>query len=313
MDHSDSPGTDKDSTPTFRLVWATDIHLNFLKRPFAARVFGQCLREENQADAIVLSGDLSTAPLLEYHLTELEAGCQKPLYFVLGNHDYYSGSFAGGEKVASAHKGWLDDGCARQLTDMVALIGCEGWYDALFGNPYVPKFGMSDWREIQDIRNCTLGIPFYNPALKALDRKARTDVIEFCRARSKAFAEQAKDTLLAALKDYERIVFATHVPPFAEATWHEGAHSDSTWVPWFSSKQMGEMLIEVMGEHPKQKLLVLCGHTHSSGIYDPLPNVRILTGESRYGAPDAAGVLKIAGNIQVSMKLNHVWTELPPV
>jgi Icc-related predicted phosphoesterase len=137
-------------------------------------------------------------------------------------------------------------------------------------------------------------------------------VIDACRERSQAYADAAKETLREAFKTYERIIFATHVPPYEGATWHEGAISDSTWIPWFSSKLMGDALTEVMQELPDRKLLVLCGHTHSSGVYEPLPNLRVLTGESKYYAPDTAGILEVGRDIRVTMKLNKVWRDLPP-
>jgi hypothetical protein len=75
---------------------------------------------------------------------------------------------------------------------------------------------------------------------------------------------------------------------------------------------MGEALTEIMQEFPDRKLLVLCGHTHSSGVYSPLPNLRVLTGESQYYVPDAAGILDVGTDIRVRMKVNKVWTDLPP-
>src|SRR5687768_3888091 len=70
-----------------RLAWATDIHLDFLDddgvRRFAAELAAP------RADALILSGDLSHAEVLEHHLRLLAQGVPGPIYFVLGNHDYY--------------------------------------------------------------------------------------------------------------------------------------------------------------------------------------------------------------------------------
>jgi 3',5'-cyclic AMP phosphodiesterase CpdA len=317
----DSLGTGSGSTPTFRLVWATDIHLNFLKHPHAAQSFGQYLREETQGEAIVLTGDISEAPTVDHHLGQLMGGFGRPTYFVLGNHDYYKGSFESVEKTVSKYSLWLDHGEVHKLTEKVALVGSEGWYDAEFGNPMVVKFGMTDWREIQDLDRLP-GIPFGIKRVSRvngktvrevlLDKEARQRVIDVCRARSKAFAERARESLLDALTTFEQIVFATHCPPFEGATWHEGELSDSTWVPWFSSKAMGDMLLEIADAHPHRKILVLCGHTHSSGVYSPRPNLLVLTGEAVYYSPNLAGILDITDEgITVSMNLRKTWRVLP--
>jgi 3',5'-cyclic AMP phosphodiesterase CpdA len=321
LDHSDSLGTGSSSTQTCRLIWATDIHLNFLKHSSAAEQFGKYLRQETHGQAVVVTGDISTATHLKRHLADLERGLGCPFYFVLGNHDYYNGSFEGSMKIANEHAGWLDRGGVHRLTDHVALVGYEGWYDAFHGNPFVAKFGMSDWRDIADLAQLP-GNPFGQRAIHqvnglmtrtiVVDREARQWIIDACRERSQAYADAARDTLHEAFKTFERVIFATHVPPFEGATWHEGAISDSTWIPWFSSKLMGDTLMDVAQAYPDRKIMVLCGHTHSSGVYDPLPNLRVLTGESAYYAPDTAGIIEIGEVVRVSMKINKTWTDLPP-
>lgn len=305
----------------FRLVWATDLHLNFLKHPHAVQKFGEYLRVETMGEAFVLTGDLSEAPSLERHLSQLASGLQSLTYFVLGNHDYYKGSFESVEKVASRFDLWLDHGEVHKLTEKVALVGCEGWYDAEFGNPMMAAFGMTDWRDIKDLEQLP-GIPYGIKRVTrvngktvreiVLDKEARQRVIDVCRARAKEFAEKARETLYSALSTFERVIFATHYPPFEGATWHEGQLSDAMWVPWFSSKVMGEMLLEAADQHPERKILVLCGHTHSSGVYTPRPNLMVLTGEAVYYRPDFAGILDITDEgIRIGMNLRKAWRTLP--
>lgn len=40
-----------------------------------------------------------------------------------------------------------------------------------------------------------------------------------------------------------------------------------------------------MAEHPDRRLTVLCGHTHSPGVFRPAPNILVRTGGAEYGAP----------------------------
>jgi len=72
-----------------RLAWATDIHLNFLtsidRRRFLESVKGQ-------ADALVVTGDLAESNSLGEVLRQMDSVSDMPIYFVLGNHDFYRGS-----------------------------------------------------------------------------------------------------------------------------------------------------------------------------------------------------------------------------
>lgn len=64
-----------------KLLWLTDIHFGFLAR-----------LAEQAPQAVLLGGDLSAAPRLAEDLESIGAALQVPIYFVLGNHDFYYGS-----------------------------------------------------------------------------------------------------------------------------------------------------------------------------------------------------------------------------
>lgn len=295
----------------FRLAWSTDVHLNLLRVPHAPEMWARYIQRESECDALVLTGDISEALTLHAHLSEVEEGMglERPTYFVLGNHDYYDGSFESSQRIAEAHAGYLE-GKVVQLTETIGLIGQEGWYDAYFGKPYTPKFGMNDWKDIADYANLP-GNPFYNARVERINRDARTAVIDLSRARSAAQAAAAEVRLVEALERYPLVILATHVPPFEGATWHEGNISGEKWIPWFCSKLMGDMLLRVMSQHPNRRLLVLCGHTHSSGIFRPLPNITVLTGGAKYYAPDLAGILELEGpTIGVKLKTLDGWVDV---
>ena len=74
-----------------RLAWLTDIHLDFLpeheRLEFLETVAAQ-------ADAVAITGDISESPSIIDILKEMESVLQVPIYFVLGNHDFYRGSIA---------------------------------------------------------------------------------------------------------------------------------------------------------------------------------------------------------------------------
>ena len=82
-----------------RLAWATDVHLNFLEPPAIRRFLDALVADA--PDAVVITGDLSEAPELEDHLAMIEAQIEVPVWFVLGNHDYYRA------RIANVRRGLL--------------------------------------------------------------------------------------------------------------------------------------------------------------------------------------------------------------
>ena len=92
---------------------------------------------------------------------------------------------------------------------------------------------------------------------------------------------------------YKRVIAVTHVPPFHKATWHQQQISDDNWLPHFSCKAVGDMLLHAAESNPDCQLLVLCGHTHSGGEAQLLDNLRVLTGEAQYGRPEIQRVIDV--------------------
>ena len=83
-----------------KLICLSDLHLEFLGGA-PARLFIQEIEAE-KPDAVLVTGDISNARLLEYHLVLLAELLPCPVYFVLGNHDFYLGGFAQVDALASA-------------------------------------------------------------------------------------------------------------------------------------------------------------------------------------------------------------------
>jgi predicted MPP superfamily phosphohydrolase len=75
-----------------KLAWATDIHLGHASES-VRRKFYQSVKE--QADALVVTGDIAESHILGSALTALATLTERPIYFVLGNHDYYRGPITG--------------------------------------------------------------------------------------------------------------------------------------------------------------------------------------------------------------------------
>jgi Icc-related predicted phosphoesterase len=151
---------------------------------------------------------------------------------------------------------YLSDSGSFGLARGVGLIGHDGWADARLGDYEKSVVSMQDFRLIGDFVG--LGKAARLPLLHALGDEA---------------ADHIRRVLPAALAQFDEVVLLTHLPPLREACWHEGQTSDDDWAPFFTCRAVGDAILEIMPGHPRQQLLVLCGHTHGSGVAHPLPNV----------------------------------------
>ncbi len=102
-----------------------------------------------------------------------------------------------------------------------------------------------------------------------------------------------KGVLAPAVKQYPEVIVATHIPPFREAAWYQGRPSAADYLPFFSCKAVGDVLLEMARLYPKCQILVLCGHTHSGGEIQVAENLRVATGPAEYGKPEIQRVLQV--------------------
>lgn len=267
-----------------RIAWATDLHLPHARGEAEERLLEEISRCcAGPVDALVLTGDIGVAETLAADLRRLsEAAGPVPVHFVLGNHDFYGGSIPGVRRrvagIAEEPGGlrYLGARDAVSLTDRVALVGHDGWGDARLGNWEGTRVRLNDFRLIEE--------------LASVPRAERTRRL---RSLGDEAARHLERGLRAALPGHDLVVVATHVPPFADAAWHEGGRSDPDWLPYFACRATGEAILRVARDHRDRRVLVLCGHTHSGGEIRPTENVRVLTGEAEYGRPELDGVLEV--------------------
>ena len=242
-----------------------------------------CVELARQApEAVVITGDINQSTGLERHLRVLERTLSCPIYFVLGNHDFYNGSIAKvrdlAERIslASPRLCWLPARGVVPLTEHTALVGHDGWADGRFGDYQNSTVLLNDYRLIRE--------------LSGLRSDSRLEKLHQLGDEAAAYFRRI---LPEALARWPSVIVATHVPPFAEAAWHEGRISEDNWLPHFSSKAAGEALVEAMRDRPDREMLVLCGHTHGAGELQVLPNLRVLTGGAEYGEPKIQRVLEV--------------------
>jgi predicted phosphohydrolase len=267
-----------------KIAWSTDPHFNFVGR---ATVREFCARVASSgAQALLLGGDLAEAATVKTWLHFVADQLDLPVYFVLGNHDYYGSSVAAVREQMNAldHQRlrFLDSAGVVPLSPTVALVGNGGWGDGRLGDFAGSDVVLNDYLMITELRCAgSPGEPL-NP-LSGWQHKgalaARLGQLgDQCAAQLRPALEQA-------LERYEEVVVLTHVPPFKSACWHQGKLSADDWLPGFTCQAMGELLSELAESHPQRQLTVLCGHTHSEGRVAPSANMTVATGAARYGHP----------------------------
>lgn len=268
-----------------RLAWLTDIHLNFLT-PDKCQDFLGLVAE--RCDAVVISGDIAESHDIEGHLREMEPILAKPIYFVLGNHDFYKGSIARTRdrvgKVArqSDYLIYLTQESVVQLTPNTALVGHDGWADARLGDFDRSDVLLNDYFLIEELSRWNRD---FIPEKEGL-RRTLQDLGD------EAAAHFAK-VLSEAVSNYRDVIAVIHAPPFREAAWHEGRTSDDNWLPHMTCKAAGDVMLGAMRSHPNSKLLVLCGHTHGKGEVSLLDNLTVRTGGAKYGEPQIQEIMDI--------------------
>ena len=268
-----------------RLAWLTDIHLNFLDAT-GRRQFLKFVNE--QADVVAIGGDIGESDNIVKYLQEMEETIQKPIHFVLGNHDFYRGSIAKtrlevAELVGkSKFLNYLTATEVVELTPNTAIVGHDGWADGRLGDYDGTTVILSDHYLIAEIAQ------WYRD--DNLDKQGLKETLTILADEA---ARHLERVVAEAAGRYRNIIALTHVPPFRKAAWYQGKTSGDDWLPYFACKAVGDVLEKTMRACPASKLLVLCGHTHGGGELQVLENLQVLTGEARYRHPAIGRVFEI--------------------
>lgn len=265
-----------------KICWLTDIHLNFLSSEQRVDFYKKIL--DHDCEAVAITGDIADSPMLVEVLQEMADHLKMPIYFVLGNHDFYHGEIAKVKQAVSrlCHNDssliWLNESKVNKLTNDTLLIGQDGWADGRYGDYQNSNVVLNDSRLIYDL--FTQKILGKNKLLQKMQELADAD------------AATLKIDLTEAVKlSAKKIIILTHVAPFVGACWHEGKISDENWLPFFASKATGDVIYNFAEKNPNLEFMVLCGHSHSDGIYQPLGNLLVKTGKAKYYHPEIQEII----------------------
>lgn len=254
------------------LAWLSDIHLDFLEQPQVEAFLGTLVAAP--VDAWLVSGDIGTATSLASYLDQLDRIVDRPVFFTLGNHDFYEGSLSGvavqvRELCRNASRlVWLTEAGPQCLNNDVAIVGDDSWGDGRFGDAEGTEILVNDFFLIQELAGLERG-----PLLRVL------------RELGDAAATRLAPKLQEAAELRRQVVVVTHVPPFQEAAWHAGKQTSDDFLPWFACRAVGEVILACAKTHSDTRFTVLCGHTHGAGTFLPAPNVTVLTAGAEYGRP----------------------------
>jgi len=261
-----------------RLDWITDPHLDHLPGSEELVRFVQQLHSRD-SDALLITGDIAEGPTVHDYLGIISGAYQRPVFFVLGNHDYY------GDWMSSTHGrvrqvcaavppgilNWMPDAGVVMLSDGVALVGHGGMYDGQEGQPGL-QMSMSDFFLPHGIMDMAQALSMGSRHLFDLLLKLG----QTCAAHVRENVRQA------ARLGARRVIVLTHVPPFLEASHFRGRPSEPSHAPFYVNRSLGDTLLELSSELRDVRLEVLAGHTHGPRVYQAAENLVVRVGRARY-------------------------------
>jgi predicted phosphohydrolase len=258
-----------------KLIWVSDIHLNFLSKTEREQFYYKL--KKSKGDYIVISGDIAESHNVVELVREMEDAVSVPVYFVLGNHDFYGSSVASVKRSVKS-MGYLGSKQIVALDAYTALVGVDGWGDCRYGDFENSRLVMNDWFYIKDLK-----YPYYEGTLKEkLQELADKD------------ARALKRKVMKAIKEgYSKIIIVTHVPPFEECCLHAGRKSTPSGLPFYASKIIGETILPLAKKHSNIDFLWLSGHTHSRASFQTYVNMTCKVAQAEYHRPQIEEVIDL--------------------
>lgn len=264
-------------------AWWTDPHFELLSKVQREQV--ERAWTETSADCAILTGDISHGSSSLRWLRQLAGAFGRPIYFVLGNHDFYGTSIAKQREAARQlcdeveNLTYLTSSDVVSLSAHTALVGHDGWGDMREGDWQGTSVRPPDFDEIEDLIDAAGDRSSLRRRLRQLGDEA---------------AEHFSRGLPVALTEHERVIVATHVPPFREASWYEGENSTPPWLPFFCCRAVGDVLLQMAERYSDREVSVLCGHCHGNGEVRVRDNLHVRTGGAEPCSPQVQEVVEFA-------------------
>ena len=267
--------------PTRELLWLSDIHLDRVdaekKDQFLEQLRGV------RYDAALITGDISNAKQLIGHLKEISSACcERPVFFILGNHDYFFGSMTEVDKSVAdlCHRTHnlipLGHGEVIQLSPNTALVGHRGWCDGRAGYGVQTHVKSPDHKWIHDFQHLS--------KVRFFDR---------LRVLGEDSADYFRQVLPEALERNQNVLLGTHFPPCYQSLKFSGGHCRWERQPYFANCAAGEAIIGIARDYPKCRITVHAGHCHSETQARISPNLKIQVAGAETGMPTLYEILQV--------------------
>lgn len=266
------------------IAWASDTHFN-LTTENKIKKFCKDIIFEDECIGLILTGDIAESDSVLKHLVELYSQIQIPIYFVLGNHDYYKSSIKTVTQELMAklppNIHWLTTIDYIPISEDICLVGNENWWDGRSGS--LESLGLLDG---------IIMAPDYM-LIEDIAWLSKEQRFEKLRELADKATQQIISKLLSAFEKFNEVILCVHVPPFEESCEHNGTRMTDNWLPHFNHKALGDSLLEFMSTRKEKKLTVLAGHTHESTVYKPLKNLTVKVANASYFVPTVHKFIKI--------------------
>jgi len=254
-----------------KFLWYTDTHLDMVF-PWSKRQLITHINKENPS-GIFITGDISNGKSTPKDLEYLASNIECPIYFVLGNHDFHFSSmksiYDSIRELCVKHNNliWMTESSPQYINNNTAVIGTEGWYDAMVGNPFYIRFTF-DWFQIKEF-------------LAMSSMKERIDGFRDLASKS---CEIIEKQLLKVChnNEVETIYLLTHFPCWIEATRDVGTLMEKFWLPYNTNLRLGKLIEKIMKEFPSKRLIVISGHTHEDCHVHITNNIECKVNKAKY-------------------------------
>lgn len=262
-----------------KICWMTDLHLDQADSKQVADFLRKL--EFSEYDLALVTGDISSSRVLPEYLEMLAKACGiRDLYITLGNHDHYGSSISETlertsrlcDQIPNLHH--LSAGGALDLGNHTFLIGGDGWADGQWRGKRTEDIRSPDHYSILDFRKLNKWARYRK--MKQLGKES-TDAI--------------RQRIKPKLRSAQKIIVASHVPPFRSSALYNGKPCDANHQPHFVQATLGAMLIGMAKENPKKEFMTLSGHTHSECSDQVFSNLTSIVGGHKKHQPKIQQIL----------------------
>lgn len=265
-----------------KIGWLTDPHFDKCDIDYFYQI-SKKFKAEN-LDGLIITGDISEGGTTMLYLSFLEKLISKPIWFVLGNHDWYNVSRDVGfeliKKYSNHNLIFLDDIPFIKLNKTTCLIGGENWWDAFFKQ----SFGLLDGMYMSEDYE---KISFISP------EKHESNPFSKIKLLAAIKSDVLIEKLINAFKIFDTVYLAVHVPPFKEGCLFSAIEMPENWLNHFCDHELGIKLKLLMKSYPEKELKILSGHTHSKSTKKIKQNIKQYVGASTLKKPKICDIIKL--------------------